>query len=118
MIERPQAASPDPADLDKVVQIEDAVWNESHAWIAEELRYELLLPGEPTADVPGLRTKAFRPPPRGSDSTSGTDFAALFGGSTLPEYRKRGPLHGAAGRAGREARARAATGSSAWMPAK
>ena len=79
----------DPADLDKVVQIEDAVWNESHAWIAEELRYELALPGEPLlmylAYAEGVPAAA-----AWIRFHAGTDFAALFGGSTLPQYRKRG----------------------------
>jgi GNAT superfamily N-acetyltransferase len=79
----------DPADLDKVVQIEDAVWHESHAWIAEELRYELMLPDEPLlmylAYAGGIPASA-----AWIRFHKGTDFAALFGGSTLPEYRKRG----------------------------
>ncbi len=79
----------DPVDLEKVVQIEDAVWNESHAWIAEELRYELELPDEPMlmyiaycGSVPAAAAWI--------RFHKGTDFAALFGGSTLPQYRRRG----------------------------
>jgi GNAT superfamily N-acetyltransferase len=79
----------DPANLDKVVQIEDAVWHESHAWIAEELRYELMLPDEPLlmylAYAEGVPASA-----AWIRFHKGTDFAALFGGSTLPEYRRRG----------------------------
>lgn len=79
----------DPADLDQVVRIEDAVWNESHAWIVDELRLELLLPDEPLsmylACADGVPAAA-----AWIRFHQGTDFAALFGGSTLPEYRKRG----------------------------
>jgi GNAT superfamily N-acetyltransferase len=79
----------DPAGLDKVVQVEDAVWNESHAWIADELGRELVLPGEPLlmylAYAEGVPAAA-----AWIRFHAGTDFAALFGGSTLPQYRKRG----------------------------
>jgi hypothetical protein len=79
----------DPADLGKVVQIEDAVWNESHAWIDEELRYELTLPSEPLemymAYAEGVPASA-----AWIRFHKGTDFAALFGGATLSQYRKRG----------------------------
>jgi GNAT superfamily N-acetyltransferase len=79
----------DPADLGMVVQIEDAVWHESHAWIAEELRYELMLPDEPLlmylAYIEGIPASA-----AWIRFHKGTDFASLFGGSTLPDYRKRG----------------------------
>lgn len=77
------------ADLDTVVQIEDAVWNESHAWILDELSQELVLPGEPTlmylAYADGVPASA-----AWIRFQKGTDFASLFGGSTLPQYRKRG----------------------------
>jgi GNAT superfamily N-acetyltransferase len=79
----------DPTDLDKVVRIEDAVWHESHAWIAEELRYELMLPDEPLlmylAYAEGIPASA-----AWIRFHKGANFAALFGGSTLPEYRRRG----------------------------
>lgn len=79
----------DPADLRQVVEIEDAVWNESHAWIMDELRLELVLPGEPLlmylAYAGGVPASA-----AWIRFQKGTDFASLFGGSTLPQYRKRG----------------------------
>lgn len=79
----------DPADLENVVRIEDEVWNESHAWIIDELRLELLLPDEPLlmylAYADGVAAAA-----AWIRFHKGTDFAALFGGSTLPQYRKRG----------------------------
>ncbi len=79
----------DPADLDKVVAIEDAVWNESHAWIMDELRQEFLLPGQPLsmylAYVDGVPASA-----AWIRFHEQTDFASLFGGSTLPEFRGRG----------------------------
>lgn len=79
----------DSADLDKVAQIEEAVWNEPHGWIAGELRYELMLPDEPMlmyiAYADGVPAAA-----AWIRFYKGTDFAGLFGGSTLPAYRKRG----------------------------
>lgn len=79
----------DLADLDRIIQVEDAVWHESHAWIAEELGYELTQPDEPLlmylAYSEGIPASA-----AWIRFHKGTQFAALFGGSTLPEYRKRG----------------------------
>jgi GNAT superfamily N-acetyltransferase len=78
-----------PEDLDRVVQIEDAVWHESHAWIADELRYELALPDEPLL----MYLACWQGVPASAAWIrfhKGTDFAVLFGGSTLPDYRKRG----------------------------
>jgi GNAT superfamily N-acetyltransferase len=95
----------DPADLDKVVQIEDAVWHESHAWIADELRYELTLPDEPLlmylACSDGVPAAA-----AWIRFHRGTDFAALFGGSTLLEYRRRGLYTALLDVRAKEARAR------------
>ncbi len=79
----------DPIDLDRVVAVEDAVWHASHAWIMNELSKELVLPGEPLhiylAYADGIPAAAawIRFPAR-------VEFAALFGGSTLPQYRGRG----------------------------
>lgn len=79
----------DLADLHQVVEIEDAVWDTPHDWILDELGRELMLPGEPLqmylASVEGLPAAAAWI--RFHDDT---EFASLFGGSTLPEHRGRG----------------------------
>jgi len=95
----------DRAGLDEIVRIEDEVWNTPHAWIAEELEEELKLPGEPTvvyiAYADGEPAAAgwirFLPP---------TQFAGLFGGSTLPGRRNRGLYTALLAARGQEARRR------------
>lgn len=79
----------DPADLAQVIAVEDKVWGTPHDWIGTELAAELTLPGEPTviylAYADGVPAAA-----AWMRFYQDTDFAALFGGSTLPEYRQRG----------------------------
>ncbi len=79
----------DRADLHTVVEIEDAVWNEPHGWILDELSKELALPGAPMlmflAYADGVPAAA-----AWMRFLEGTEFASLFGGSTLPQFRHRG----------------------------
>jgi hypothetical protein len=79
----------DEAGLAEVMRLEEAVWGRPFDWIMAELGAELLLPGEPTvmylAYVDGVPAAA-----AWMRFYEGTDFAALFGGSTLPELRNRG----------------------------
>jgi GNAT superfamily N-acetyltransferase len=79
----------DDAGLAAVARLEEAIWQRPFDWIATELGAELLLPGEPTVmylayvdDQPAAAAWM--------RFYEGTQFAALFGGSTLPEYRKQG----------------------------
>jgi GNAT superfamily N-acetyltransferase len=73
----------------ELVQIENTVWGDDHAWLGEELLAELQQPGERLliflAECDGVPAATawirFRPESR---------FASLWGGSTLPEFRKRG----------------------------
>ena len=78
-----------PGSLRAVVQINEMIYGERFDWIETELAAELSLPGEPTvvylAEYYGLPVAAgwmrfYRD----------TQFAGLFGGATLYEYRRRG----------------------------
>jgi len=79
----------DPVDLGRIAQMEQAVWREDHGWILDSLAEER------AADPDGLRIFVaeaggvvvcagwIRFP-------SGTEFATLWGGATLPAWRGRG----------------------------
>jgi GNAT superfamily N-acetyltransferase len=75
--------------LREVMILEETIWQHPFDWIETELGAELLLPGEPTviylAYVDGRPAAA-----AWMRFYEGSDFAALFGGSTLPQYRNRG----------------------------
>jgi GNAT superfamily N-acetyltransferase len=79
----------DDAGLRKVARLEEAIWGRPFDWLMTELGAELLLPGEPTVmylayldDQPAAAAWM--------RFYEGTQFAALFGGSTLPQHRNRG----------------------------
>lgn len=79
----------DPAQMPSVITVQEAVWGQSRAWLAERLAADLA--ADPTqlsvyvAYVDGVAASSawiyFHP---------GTHFASLWGGSTLAAYRKRG----------------------------
>jgi GNAT superfamily N-acetyltransferase len=77
------------ADLNKIAAMEQAVWNDDRGWLADALEKELA--ADPTsltivvAEVGELVVSAgwLRYVP-------GTDFAGLWGGSTLADFRGRG----------------------------
>lgn len=79
----------DPAQMRSVISVQEAVWEQDRGWLAERLAADLL--ADPTqlsvyvASVDGVPASSawiyFHP---------GTDFASLWGGSTLPAYRGRG----------------------------
>jgi GNAT superfamily N-acetyltransferase len=79
----------DDAMLAQVARLEEAIWGRPFDWLMTELGAELLLPGEPTvmhlAYLDGAPAAA-----AWMRFYEGTQFAALFGGSTLPQYRNRG----------------------------
>jgi GNAT superfamily N-acetyltransferase len=81
----------DRADLEKIDVLEAAVWGEDE----EGAGYAEFLEAELAADPDGLSVVIAE----ACDTTvcaawiryaHGTDFAALFGGATLPDYRRRG----------------------------
>jgi GNAT superfamily N-acetyltransferase len=76
------------ADLGRIAQMEEAVWQEDHGWIDD-------LGKERAADPDGLRIVVAE----AGDVVvcagwirfpSGTEFATLWGGATLPAWRGRG----------------------------
>jgi GNAT superfamily N-acetyltransferase len=79
----------DPARLADAVAVHKAVWPEKNVDLAEELAAEMALDGEAIhvyaayADAAPVCSAWIR-------FHAGTSFASLWGGSTLPAYRKRG----------------------------
>lgn len=79
----------DPAALTVIVEIQEAVWGEKYDWLARALADEMAYDSERiqfyVAYAGGVPACAawlrFHPP---------TQFASLWGGSTLPAYRNRG----------------------------
>jgi GNAT superfamily N-acetyltransferase len=76
------------SQLEDVRRIEEAVWKEDFGWVTESLATDLLVPGYLsvyTAYVDGQPACAgwiyFHP---------NSQFAGLWGGSTVPEHRERG----------------------------
>ncbi len=79
----------DPASLEDVTAVHDQVWGESHPWLVSQLAKEMNEDGDHisvyavySGGVPvSSAWIRFHPP---------SQFASLWGGSTLPEYRRRG----------------------------
>jgi GNAT superfamily N-acetyltransferase len=79
----------DPARIDDVMAVQEGVWEKPFPWLAEHLKVELGKGGELirvyVAYVDGAPASTawirLHPPSR---------FASLWGGSTLPDFRKRG----------------------------
>lgn len=77
------------ADLRRIADLESAVWGEDMGWLAGDLRGRIaaapeeivVLVAEAGGEVVSSAWLVFR---------AGTDFAALWGGSTLPGWRGRG----------------------------
>jgi GNAT superfamily N-acetyltransferase len=79
----------DPGDLARIEQLEQAIWGDAEGWIVD------MLGGERAADPDGLRIFIAE----AGDLVvcagwvrfpSGTEFATLWGGGTLPAWRGRG----------------------------
>lgn len=82
------------ADLERIAAMESAVWGEDWSWLADDLEGRLAVPDEETVVLVAEATA--------SDGTAtvvsaawlvtkpGRDFAGLWGGSTLAEWRGRG----------------------------
>jgi GNAT superfamily N-acetyltransferase len=76
-------------DLDRIAALEQTVWSEDHTWLAESLEAErdadpdaiaivIAEAGRTVVCAGWLRFE------------SGTEFATLWGGATLPVWRRRG----------------------------
>ena len=81
------------ADLDRIGAMEDAIWRDDRAgWLADSLEAERAADPEAMTIVVAESAEEFvcagwvR-------FVSGTDFATLWGGGTLPEWRRRGIYH-------------------------
>ncbi|KFF60123.1 acetyltransferase [Cryobacterium sp. MLB-32] len=76
-------------DLERIARMESAVWNEDFGWLAHDLHEQMK--AEPhnmsvfVAEAAGEVVSA-----AWLVVTEGTDFAGLWGGSTLPEWRGKG----------------------------
>ena len=76
-------------DLDRIAVMEERVWSEAHGWLAERLEEELTLAPESLTvtiaeagdDVVCAAWVRYE---------QGTQFATLWGGATLPDWRRRG----------------------------
>jgi GNAT superfamily N-acetyltransferase len=77
------------ADLDRIAEMEEAIWGDGRGWLADSLEAEhavdpsalTIVVAEAGADVVCAAWVRF---------AQGTDFATLWGGGTLPEWRGRG----------------------------
>jgi GNAT superfamily N-acetyltransferase len=86
------------ADLDRIAAMEEQVWNEPRGWFADALERELAADREALTVVAAEAGDAGRSGNGGAEVVSagwiryvaGTGFATLWGGSTLPRWRRQG----------------------------
>jgi len=79
----------DRADLDRIAAMEEAIWGDGRGWLADSLEAEhavdpsalTIVVAEAGSDVVSAAWVRF---------AQETDFATLWGGGTLPEWRGRG----------------------------
>ncbi len=77
------------ADLERIAGMEHRVWNDDHSWLAD------MIEGERAADPDSITVVAAE---AGETVVcagwirfeAGTEFGTLWGGATLPDYRRRG----------------------------
>lgn len=76
-------------DLDRIGRLKEAVWDQPWAWLADSLEKEIAADPQGTtvlmAEVDGEAVSA-----GWVRYVTGTGFATLWGGSTLPQWRRRG----------------------------
>lgn len=79
----------DRVDFDRIAAMQEQIWGEDHTWLADEL--ESGVRDDPhdvlvfVAEANGLVVSSCR-----LEFVPGTEFAGLWGGSTLPDWRGRG----------------------------
>jgi GNAT superfamily N-acetyltransferase len=77
------------ADFERIAEMEEAVWGDSHAWLPDMLQSERAVdPGD--LDVVVAEAGDAVVCAGWIRHGKGTEFATLWGGSTLPEWRRRG----------------------------
>jgi hypothetical protein len=81
------------ADLERIRDMEQAVWGDDHDWLPAVLGRDLTDPDDPCVVV---AVEAGRQVVCAGwiRFHQGTDFASLWGGSTLPRWRRRGIYRG------------------------
>jgi GNAT superfamily N-acetyltransferase len=80
----------DAQGVDAIMQMEESVWGTSHAQHAEHMKRGTEKPSRPVGNLCGLRWRAGWSARPGSTSIPEQEFASLWGGSTLPAYRRQG----------------------------
>lgn len=98
-------AADDPAGLTALVQVSEQVFGRSQAELGESIRQQQLVDPDSIAVVLALAGTV----PVSSARTefhAGTDFASLWGGGTLPQWRRRGVYRATVAHRAREARRR------------
>jgi GNAT superfamily N-acetyltransferase len=79
------------ADLDRIVVLESSVWNEDRGYLADMLERELSMGPEAISVVVAEEIESGLVVSSGwVRYLPGTRFASLWGGSTLPQWRRRG----------------------------
>jgi hypothetical protein len=96
-----------PADLPAIAELHQIVWGEDWSWLADELQQEK------SADPDSIEIYVAEDEEAGALMSSawvrfqaGTDFAGLWGGSTHPDWRRRGAYRALVGVRGELAAAR------------
>jgi ribosomal protein S18 acetylase RimI-like enzyme len=82
----------EPAELTAIIAIQNTVWNEDHAWVADSLARGLASDPESLEILVAEAGGPARQPVACSwmRCQGGTQFASLWGAATLPAYRGRG----------------------------
>lgn len=81
----------DPADFDRIARMEASVWGDDRSWISDMLREEIVAHPTDLAVTVAEDTETSEVVSAGwVRFVPGTKFATLWGGSTLPAYRRRG----------------------------
>jgi len=78
----------DAAEVDRVIAVHEEVFKEEHSWLRREMLARLDTPGAGAAVLAMAGDRAVCA--ARIEFHTGTDFASLWGGGTLPEWRGRG----------------------------
>ncbi|GAB3426130.1 GNAT family N-acetyltransferase [Flindersiella endophytica] len=73
----------EPADFERIVAFQDVIWGEDHSWLLKRLESSIVNVVAESADGEVVSAAWLR-------GTPGTEFAGLWGGSTLEQWRGKG----------------------------